>query len=54
MSLSWRTLILRIVAFLIGAGCVTVGVLLASFLLRRGVSLGPPAEGRRQTEMAAA
>ena len=42
------------IAFLIGAGCVTVGVLLASFLLRRGVSLGPPAEGRRQTEMAAA
>ena len=41
------------VAFLIGAGCLAMAVLLASTLLRRNISLGPPSE-ERKAELAAA
>jgi EmrB/QacA subfamily drug resistance transporter len=42
------------VAFLIGAGCLAMAVLLASTLLRKNISLGPPSEERSKTELAAA
>jgi EmrB/QacA subfamily drug resistance transporter len=41
-------------AFLIGAGCLAAGVVLASALLRPKAPPGPPREGAREAEMAPA